>query len=82
MKFKVILHPEAEGGFSVAVPVLPGCYSCGDTLEEALANIREALEGALLSYRDHGQEPPWRPEGPPEPGDLTHWVEVDLEALA
>ena len=43
MKLKVILEPSDEGGFTVYVPFLPGCISEGDTLEEALANIEEAL---------------------------------------
>lgn len=43
MKFKVILEPSDEGGYTVWVPALPGCISEGDTLEEALANIREAI---------------------------------------
>ena len=43
MKLKVILEPSDEGGFTVYVPSLPGCISEGDTVEEALANIREAL---------------------------------------
>lgn len=44
MKLKVVLHPEEEGGYSVQVPALPGCFSEGDTLEEALANVKEAIE--------------------------------------
>ena len=44
MKLKVILEPSDEGGFTVYVPSLPGCISEGDTLEEALANIREAID--------------------------------------
>ena len=44
MKLKVLLQPEEEGGYSVSVPALPGCYSQGETLDEALANIREAAD--------------------------------------
>jgi predicted RNase H-like HicB family nuclease len=44
MKLKVLLHPEADGGYSVSVPAMPGCHSQGDTLDEALANIREAAD--------------------------------------
>ena len=44
MKLKVILEPSDEGGFTVYVPSLPGCISEGDTREEALANIQEAIE--------------------------------------
>jgi predicted RNase H-like HicB family nuclease len=42
--YTVILKEEPEGGFSVWVPALPGCASQGETREEALANIREAME--------------------------------------
>ena len=43
MKFKVVLEPSDEGGYTIYVPSLPGCISEGDTLEEAMANIREAI---------------------------------------
>ncbi len=52
MKLKVILHKEAEGGYSVAVPALPGCYSQGETVEESMANIREAAEGHLEALNE------------------------------
>lgn len=44
MKFQAIFEPSDEGGYTVHVPSLPGCISEGDTYEEALANIREAIE--------------------------------------
>jgi predicted RNase H-like HicB family nuclease len=47
MKLKVLIHPDEEGGFWAEVPALPGCVSEGDTFEEAVANIREAMEGWL-----------------------------------
>ena len=43
MNLKVILEPSEEGGFTAIVPSLPGCISEGDTREEALENIREAI---------------------------------------
>ena len=45
MKVKVVIHPADEGGFWAEVPALPGCVSEGETLDEVLANIREAAEG-------------------------------------
>ena len=44
MIFKVVLEPSDEGGFTVIVPALPGCISEGDSKEEAVSNIREAIE--------------------------------------
>jgi predicted RNase H-like HicB family nuclease len=44
MKLKVILEPSDEGGFTAIVPALPGCISEGDTRDEALANVREAID--------------------------------------
>jgi predicted RNase H-like HicB family nuclease len=52
MKLKVILEPSDEGGFTAIVPALPGCISEGDTREEALANIREAIELYLEPIED------------------------------
>jgi predicted RNase H-like HicB family nuclease len=44
MKLKVVLEPSEEGGYTAIVPSLPGCISEGNDKEEALANIREAIE--------------------------------------
>ena len=44
MKVNVVLEPSDEGGYTVYVPALPGCISEGDTEQEALDNIREAIE--------------------------------------
>ena len=44
MDLTVILEAQEEGGFTVYAPSLPGCISQGDTKEEALANIKEAIE--------------------------------------
>jgi len=43
MKFNVILEPAEEGGFNVCVPALDGCFTQGDTEEEALKNAKEAI---------------------------------------
>lgn len=52
MKFTVVLEQEEDGGYSVSIPGLRGCLSQGDTREEALANIREALELWLESQAE------------------------------
>ncbi|MBI3308867.1 MAG: type II toxin-antitoxin system HicB family antitoxin [Candidatus Melainabacteria bacterium] len=44
MKLKIVLEKSDEGGFTVTVPSLPGCISEGNTEEEALSNIQEAIE--------------------------------------
>jgi len=44
MVFKVVMEPSEDGGYTVWVPSLPGCVSEGETVEEAMANIREAIE--------------------------------------
>jgi predicted RNase H-like HicB family nuclease len=49
MKFKMIVHEAEEGGFWAEIPAIPGCMSQGETMEELLKNIREALEGCLLA---------------------------------
>ena len=52
MKFRVILEPSEEGGYTAIVPSLPGCVSEGDSREEALKNIREAIELYLEPVED------------------------------
>lgn len=44
MKLQIVLEPSDEGGYTVYVPALPGCISEGDTFDEAVNNIREAVE--------------------------------------
>ena len=55
MKYLVVVRAEEEGGFGVSCPGLPGCYSQGETREEALENIaiaiREYLEAVAEEYR-------------------------------
>jgi len=44
MKLTIVLEPQEEGGFTAYVPSLPGCISQGDTKEEAIKNVKEAIE--------------------------------------
>ncbi len=55
MKFTVILSPEAGGGYSVVCPAVPGCVSQGDSLDDALDNIREAILLCLDVHKEDGQ---------------------------
>ncbi|MBL7081371.1 MAG: type II toxin-antitoxin system HicB family antitoxin [Candidatus Omnitrophica bacterium] len=52
MHIKIILEPSEEGGFTAIAPTLPGCISEGNTREEALKNIREAIELYLEPVAD------------------------------
>jgi antitoxin HicB len=56
--FPVVLIPQAEGGYFVQCPTLPGCYSQGETVEESLVNIREAIELAVEDLVAQGQPVP------------------------
>ena len=48
--FRVALEPQEEGGYTVTVPNLPGCISEGETVEEAIENIKDAIRGYLVVY--------------------------------
>lgn len=52
MRVEVILEPSEQGGFTVYGPALPGCISEGETREEALANVREAIALYLEPVED------------------------------
>jgi predicted RNase H-like HicB family nuclease len=52
MKIKIYLEPSNEGGYTVIVPSLPGCISEGETKEEAIKNIKEAIELYLEPMED------------------------------
>lgn len=59
LDYTVILDPDEEGkGYTVTVPALPGCISEGDTVEEALENIKEAIELYLEMCREAGDPIP------------------------
>jgi predicted RNase H-like HicB family nuclease len=58
MKFRVVIVQDEDGTFVAEVPSLPGCVSQGTSRSEALANVREAIEGYLESLRAHGEPIP------------------------
>ncbi len=47
MKLKVVIHEAEEGGYWAEVPAIPGCVTQGETFDELLSNIYEAVEGCL-----------------------------------
>jgi len=53
---QVIIIPDPDGGYVVEVPSLPGCYSQGETVPEAIANIREAIDLHVESMIAHGEK--------------------------
>jgi predicted RNase H-like HicB family nuclease len=55
--YAVVIHEEAEGGYWAEVPALPGCYSQGESIEELMVNIREAIAGVLEVMKEQGARP-------------------------
>ncbi len=58
MEYTVILHSAEEGGYWAEIPALPGCYSQGETVEESMSNIREAIETHLMALKEDSQPMP------------------------
>ena len=54
MKYRIVLEPQEEGGYTVYVPALPGCISQGETVEEAMDNVKEAIIVYLESFKARG----------------------------
>ncbi len=58
MQYTVVVHSAEEGGYWVDVPSLPGCFSQGETIDEAMNNVREAIELHIQGLKDEGQVVP------------------------
>lgn len=58
MKVRVIIRPDEEGVYVATCPNLPGCVSQGKTREDALENIKDAIEGYLASLKKHNEPIP------------------------
>jgi len=63
--YHVVLEPDPEGGYVAVVPAFPGCYSQGETAEEALSNAREAILLTIEDMRERGDAIP-DPAGAPK----------------
>jgi len=57
MKYLIVIHQDAGGGYWAEVPELPGCVSQGETLEELKRNMQEAIGGYLEVMREEGRQP-------------------------
>lgn len=55
MDYTVLIHPAEEGGYWTEVPALPGCFSQGETIEEALNNTKDAIESHIAALKADGQ---------------------------
>jgi predicted RNase H-like HicB family nuclease len=58
MEYTVVLHNAEEGGYWAEVPALEGCYSQGETVEETVANIKEAIQSHILALQEEGTQLP------------------------
>jgi len=58
LNFKVTLEPDEKSGYIVTCPAIPGCYSQGETIDEALKNIRETIELCLEDMKSHKEISP------------------------
>lgn len=56
--YRILLTPEEEGGFSVSVPSLPGCFTQGETIEEAIEMAKEAISLYIESLEADGESVP------------------------
>jgi len=71
LSYRILLRKEPEGGYTVIVPSLPGCVTYGDTVEEAIAMAKDAIELYIGSLLDHNEEIPT------EEGTLEYIVMVE-----
>ena len=58
LNFRIRLEKEEEGGYTVIVPALKGCVTFGETVDEAIAMAKEAIEGYIETLIDLGKEVP------------------------
>ena len=58
MEYTVLIHRAEEGGFWAEVPLLPGCYSQGETIDETMRNAKEAIEVHLMALKEDGVAAP------------------------
>ena len=75
-RIPLVFTPQPEGGFTVTSPVLPELITEGDTLEDAYANVRDALAAVMELYADRGRT---LPQTTALPDDQVVWTEALVE---
>ena len=58
MEYPIVIHHEGDSAYGVTVPDIPGCFSAGDTMSEALHNAKEAIQGHLEILSEDGEDIP------------------------
>ena len=74
LNYRILLRKEPEGGYTVTVPTLPGCVTYGETVDEAIAMAREAIELYIEHLQEKGEEIPT------EEGRLEYTLTVEAHA--
>ncbi|MBC2699532.1 MAG: type II toxin-antitoxin system HicB family antitoxin [ANME-2 cluster archaeon] len=74
LNYRILLRKEPEGGYTVMVPLLPGCVTYGETIEEAIDMAKEAIELYIESLKEHGEVIPT------EEGILEYTLTVEAHA--
>lgn len=76
---RVLLCPEQDGGYSAHALRLPGIVTQGETIEEALENIRDAFQSVIQTYLESGGTVPWQPCEEDRPrGSMERWILVNV----
>lgn len=87
MRFPIVIHKDEESSFGVIVPDLPGCFSGGDSLEEALVSSKEAIICHVQGMLMHGESLPEKRDINIHKkdkllvGGFWAWVEVDVSKI-
>ncbi|POY35577.1 antitoxin HicB [Solitalea longa] len=58
LTYRILLNKEQEGGYTVTAPTLPGCISYGETIDEAIENVKEAIELYIEALKESGETIP------------------------
>ncbi len=77
LKYTVFFEPAEEGGYVVHVPALPGCVTEGNTLEEAMEMVKDAISGYIASLKKHHEYIP-EEQGP----SLMSIIDIPIQASA